>query len=252
MRAGEHQAETLLTFILSSRNDRYQGDSVWRLTTALNFLAANIEAAGESEAIEVIVTDWGSRTPLREVLELTSAAREAVRFLEVAPDLAARLQGESPFPEVLANNAAIRRARGRFIGRIDQDTLVDKAFLVDFLAAVRNDPDNSLASSFLIWGRRSIPRQLTEDAPPLEEIQRFLESCGNWLPKEGGAAGLGSTCPSALSSSIAESGTRSADTMSGFCCGDSWKPNSPCGLSTSTRPRTWKSDSAARSITSAT
>jgi hypothetical protein len=86
---------------------------------------------------------------------------------------------------VLANNAAIRRARGRFIGKIDQDTLVDKAFFSGLFAAVDGTGKDFLESSFLFAGRRSIPRKLTVRSPSGEEVLDFLDCFVRWLPKEG-------------------------------------------------------------------
>src|SRR5207344_1244533 len=90
--------------------------------------------------VEVLVTDWGSDVPLREAVGLTPAAAGVVSFVTVPPTLAVALQGDSPFPEVLALNAAARRARGRYIGRIDQDTLVGERFLRWFFETVEREP----------------------------------------------------------------------------------------------------------------
>ena len=67
---------------------------------------------------EIIVTDWKSDTPLCHALDLSPSAAAMTRFLEIPPECARQEQQDSPFPEVLANNAAIRRARGEFVGRI--------------------------------------------------------------------------------------------------------------------------------------
>ena len=72
---------------------------------------------------------------MQEVLHLSPAAARIVSFLAIPPALARELQQDSPFPEVLAVNAAARRANGQYIGRIDQDTLVGKRFLGDLLRA---------------------------------------------------------------------------------------------------------------------
>ena len=108
------------------------GNSRWRLETALNYVADQVEALGRAEDVEVLVADWGSEIPLREVLRLTPAAAGIVSFILIPPEIARPLQKDSPFPEVLALNAAARRARGTYIGQIDQDTLVGKRFLEVF------------------------------------------------------------------------------------------------------------------------
>ena len=108
------------------------GNSRWRLTTALNYVAQNVEEFGREGDVEILVADWGSEIPLREVLQLSPAAARIVSFIVIPPEIAHPLQKDSPFAEVLALNAAARRARGEYIGRVDQDTLVGKRFLEVF------------------------------------------------------------------------------------------------------------------------
>ena len=175
----------LLSLVISSRNDQHEGNSVWWLQTTLNFVGRNVSLLNLCRQVELIVTDWGSDIPLRKVVELSEEACAITRFLEIPPDIAVKEQKDSPFPEVLANNAAIRRARGEFIGRIDQDTLVDKAFLSGFFTAF-DDPENeSLKSTLMFVGRRSIPKQLTLLSPDFQVVLDFLRTFGKWLPKEG-------------------------------------------------------------------
>lgn len=175
----------ILSLILCSRNDNYAGNPVWRLQTALNYMALRAEQLKIESSMEVIVCDWGSHTPLRKVLSLSPVAARLTRFLEVPPALAVTLQQDSPFPEVLANNAAIRRARGTYIGRIDQDTLVSREFLqyVSRRLAVPS-PDASCESEVMFVGRYSIPLEVAQRCPPFEEIVRYMERFGRILPPE--------------------------------------------------------------------
>src|SRR5262249_49549919 len=118
-----------LSLILCSRNDEYMGNSRWRLETTLNSLGERIHRLGRSADVEVLVADWGSDVPLADAMTLEPAAAAIVSFVTIPPGVARARQGDSPFPEVLALNAAARRARGDYIGRIDQDTLVGDWFL---------------------------------------------------------------------------------------------------------------------------
>lgn len=178
--------DPLLTFVVSSRNDRYEGNSVWRLQTALNFLARNVQEADRMGQVEVIVTDWGSRLPLRQVLALSPAAAQLTRFLEVPPELAAVLQKDSPFPEVLANNAAIRRARGAYIGRIDQDTLVNREFIEHFFGAIAAPAEGGPNEAAVMFAsRRSIPIEVARRCPPFDKVMQYTERFGPCLPPEG-------------------------------------------------------------------
>lgn len=175
-----------LTLIVASRNDNYMGDSRWRLATALNFLGERVHALGRESDVEVVVTDWGSETPLREVIPLTDRAAPLVSFLEVPPPIARREQRDSPFPEVLALNAAARRARGAYIGRIDQDILVGEGFLrffFDMLDGRRRLPVDSLdpTSALLFANRRGIPYRFAQRRPSVRHLERFLARFGSSL-----------------------------------------------------------------------
>jgi hypothetical protein len=178
----------VLSLILCSRNDEYMGHSRWRLETALNHVGDHVRALGRERDVEVLVTDWGSEVPLRDVVALGPAAASIVSFVEVPRALAQELQQDSPFPEVLALNAAARRARGRYIGRIDQDTLVGERFLRQFLAWVEGEApvDVPLDAALLFANRRSIPYRFSVCCPGLPAVKRFIRSFGDRLHVETG------------------------------------------------------------------
>jgi hypothetical protein len=162
------------------------GDSVWRLETALNHLGEQVHAQHLEREVEVVVADWGSEPELRDVLELNPAASRLTRFLHVPRELALELQQDSPFPEVLALNAAARRAKGEYIGRIDQDTLVGARFLREFFE-IRGDErrlDVPMASALLFSGRRDIPYRFAVRRPPLWAVGQFVERRGAALQVE--------------------------------------------------------------------
>jgi hypothetical protein len=166
-----------LSCILCSRNDEYMGNSRWRLETSLNYLGEQAAALGYGpDDIEVIVTDWGSAAPLADVVRLTPAAHRLTRFLHVPPALARARQGASPFPEVLALNAAARRATGSFIGRIDQDTLVGPRFL---RWCIDGAPDPAV---LYFANRRDLPYRLAAASPSLATISRFVAEHGRTMP----------------------------------------------------------------------
>lgn len=112
-----------LTLILATRNDRYNGDPMARLRTSLGRTLANAEAAGLSPGrLEVIVCDWGSEEPVKNVVP----PHPAVRHIHVAKAKADSY--ETPFYETKALNLAARGACGHWVGRVDQDTIVGRRF----------------------------------------------------------------------------------------------------------------------------
>ena len=172
-----------LSLIMCSRNDQYQGDSLWRLQTALNYAGRQVRDLGREDDVEIIVSDWGSEVPLRDAIALTPEAARLVRFLTIPPGIARIEQKDSPFPEVLALNAAARRASGEYIGRIDQDTLVSRRFFETFFW-LREKPRLlvPLDSAVMISNRRSIPYRFAVRRPSQRAVDRYLRWFGRFLP----------------------------------------------------------------------
>jgi len=162
------------------------GNARWRLETALNYVCERVHALGRAEDVEVLVSDWGSEVPLREAVSLEPAAACVVSFLTVPPALARELQRDSPFPEVLALNAAARRAHGDYIGRIDQDTLVGERFLRWFFEMVERtgalDAEATKPETAMFFAkRRSIPYHFAAASPSLRSVTRFVTLFGRAL-----------------------------------------------------------------------
>ncbi|MBM9466621.1 hypothetical protein [Nakamurella leprariae] len=190
----------LISFVLCSRNDQFQGDSLWRLGTSLNVLARTLQELDRLDDAEVVVSDWGSAEPLRDATVLTDEARRIVRFLTVPPELAKAKQRDSPFAEVIAINAAARRSTGEYVGRIDQDTVVGREFLEWFfdtvdprpvaqgghggrLAAARNPEGFRPETTAMIANRRRVPYHLAVRTPALPLIERYVDTFGSRLPR---------------------------------------------------------------------
>ena len=170
----------ILSLILCSRNDAYMGNSCWRLETALNYAAQKIHELKRETDVELVVADWGSDVPLSEVLNLSSEARRITSFVFVPPAIAKSRQGESSFPEVLVLNAAARRARGEYLGRIDQDTLVGRKFLKFFFDAYEKREQFSvpMEKALLFSNRREIPYRFAVKCPPLANVEQLVELFG--------------------------------------------------------------------------
>jgi hypothetical protein len=133
--------------------------------------------------VEVIVIDWGSDTPLRDVLRLTPAAARITSFMYIPKAVADEVRGDSPFPEVLALNAGVRRAKGEYIGRIDQDTILGTHFLGTFFAMYEKPhllvP---LESALFLANRRRIPYRFAVRCPSAWSVDRFVRYFRRFLP----------------------------------------------------------------------
>ena len=140
--------------------------------------------SGRLDDVEVIVADWGSEEPLRDAVRLSEEAARIVRFLTVPVDLAREKQRDSRFAEVFAINAAARRARGDYIGRIDQDTLVGRHFLEWFFRARSNDGGAAfpLDASVMISNRRRIPYHFAVRRPSFPVVERYVSWFDRRLP----------------------------------------------------------------------
>lgn len=176
----------LISLILCSRNDSYMGNSRWRLETSINLALLYAKEANFLNKLEIIVSDWGSKEPLSDVLNLIPEAEDRVKFVHIPSELASKKQKDSKFPEVIALNAAARRASGQYIGRIDNDTIVGAKFFENFSRLLGDE--NSLwfdpADSFMFIERRSIPYRFSSKSYPLEYVYNYIKSYGSKLKIE--------------------------------------------------------------------
>ena len=170
------KSNALISLILCSRNDSYMGNSRWRLETSINLALLNAKDANFLDKLEIIVSDWGSEIPLSEVLNLVPEAKGRVKFVHIPPDIAAVEQKDSKFPEVIALNAAARRANGEYIGRIDNDTVIGADFFRKFEQLHKNNPADELdlADSFLFVERKSVPFRISRLSLPLPQSFEIL------------------------------------------------------------------------------
>ena len=141
-----------LTLILATRNDRYNGDPMARLRVSLTRTLANAEAAGmPMDGLEIIVCDWGSEEPVKNAVPF----HPALRHLHVSKTKADSY--ETFFYETKALNLAARGARGKWIGRMDQDTIVGRRFFEWYVAG------NMEAGSVYFSPRRQLPPSVEEE-----------------------------------------------------------------------------------------
>tara|TARA_B100001094_G_scaffold329325_1_gene391800 strand:- start:75 stop:1130 length:1056 start_codon:yes stop_codon:yes gene_type:complete len=162
------------------------GNSRWRLETSINLALLHAKEADFLEQLEIIISDWGSEFPLSEVLSLVPEATGRVKFVHIPPELSQKEQKDSKFPEVIALNAAARRATGDYIGRIDNDTIVGKEFYSKFVNCIDNKSNLWFKPEdvFMFVERRSIPYRISHKSFPLFYIENYLKWFGEKLKIE--------------------------------------------------------------------
>lgn len=177
-----------LSFVICTRNDGYMGNPMWRLQTSLNYLAAQLAQLGRLAEVEVLVADWGSRVAVNTAVQLSAEAARITTFLVIPPATAAIHNQDSPFAEVFPINAAVRRAQGAYIARIDQDTLVTASFLLRFYEQLEKEADSSEADPFglVFSARRQVPYFYTQGEYALGRVAAFITTWGGVsAPEEG-------------------------------------------------------------------
>jgi len=176
----------LISLILCSRNDSYMGNSLWRLETSINLALINAKNANFLEKLEIVISDWGSEIPLSDVLNLVPEAEGKVKFIHIPPSVAIKEQKDSKFPEVIALNVAARRARGEYIGRIDNDTIVGREFFANFdnLLAKKDSLWFDPSDAFMFIERRSIPYRLSSKSYPINYVSNYIKTYGPTLKVE--------------------------------------------------------------------
>lgn len=186
-----------LSFIIGARNDGYMGNFTWRFETTLNYLADNLQTLGRLDDVEVVVTDWGSQVPLHTTLSVNCAAKRIVRYLLVPSELAVRLQGDSEFPIVLAQNAAIRRSRGEYVTQTDSDILFTPEFLLTLFEILdgRRIIGSPVDHTLIVAKRRQVPWEYISQSPEIAKLDFIIRRFGCFLPvdsvKEFGFAATG-------------------------------------------------------------
>lgn len=145
------QPRPKISYIIASRNDGFCGDPIERLWKTQ---AAIHNCHNDDNAYEIVVVDWGSEEPIGL---LTGVQVKEEQYIYVPPSLAT-----PHFHETRALNLGIRRARGEWVARLDQDTLVGPRF-VEWFRRMSTEADETnyitgVTSYFSL--RRDLPEDL--------------------------------------------------------------------------------------------
>lgn len=185
----------LLSLCLSGRNDNYGFNFKRRFVQAMNFLAWSARKAGVEKQIEVVFADWNSEIPLSRTIRLSDGAAEMVRFLEIPPDLAAEYNPPfSPFSLSAAFNAALRRAKGAYLGIMPADILLTSYALRNLIGILSGTIPVSFdpRAAVISVPRKNIPFYAEEahDFSSPERTEALLLAGDAWMLCDNGPRGL--------------------------------------------------------------
>lgn len=170
-------ASTLLSILLTGRDDDYTLDFKYRITTTINYLARNLRRLNRLDDVDILVTDWGSRVPLAKTLLLSPEAGKICRFLYVPSAVVRATQnGEEIFHASLATNVGLRRGRGEYLIIFGADTLIPEHALEAILALLEgNAPAGVVVNrTYFLLSRYHVPWHFIQRQPTLTEWDRYL------------------------------------------------------------------------------
>ena len=101
-----------ISYILVSRNDNYNGDSVGRCVNTVNHACEIITKNNVRDESEVVLVDWCSKKePLKTAVKnrFCEEAKDILKIVTVQPDIVNKHQGDSPFSEIHTMNMAFRK-----------------------------------------------------------------------------------------------------------------------------------------------
>jgi hypothetical protein len=136
------QPAPYLSVIVTTRNDDHGGDPLRRLQAFVNTFAAQCARTGLDA--ELIVVEWNppdDRPRVSRLLRVPPAAPFPVRIVEVPAKVhdTFRFSAVLPLFQMIAKNAGIRRARGRFVLATNIDIIFSNE-LVEHLASGLLEP----------------------------------------------------------------------------------------------------------------
>jgi hypothetical protein len=136
----------MISFVLVTRNDNYEGNPISRLRTSLQHNLKNLKKHFNNSfnEFEFLIGDWGSDTPItKQMLDVDEYSNVKVIYFNKH----ITSQFNTPFNEVHSLNYLIRNSTNDYIARIDQDIIIGEQFF-EYLR------QNGLNENKLYWSTR--------------------------------------------------------------------------------------------------
>jgi hypothetical protein len=136
----------MISFVLVTRNDNYEGNPISRLKTSLQHNLKNLKKYFNNSfnEFEFLIGDWGSDTPItKKMLDVEEYSN--VKVIYFNKNITS--QFNTPFNEVHSLNYLIRNSNNRYVARLDQDIIIGEQFF-EYLK------QNGLNENKLYWSTR--------------------------------------------------------------------------------------------------
>lgn len=135
----------MISFVLVTRNDNYEGNPIERLKTSLTHNLNTVKKVFTNyEDFEWLIGDWGSENPItKEMLGVEN--HKNVKIVYFNKDITSKF--DTPFNEVHPLNYLIKNSSNEFVARLDQDIMIGE----DFFIYVK---ETTLNKNKLYWSTR--------------------------------------------------------------------------------------------------
>jgi hypothetical protein len=117
----------MISFVLVTRNDNYEGSPMERLKTSLHHNLKNLKKYFNINfnEFEILIGDWGSDTPItKKMLDIEEYSNTKIIYFN--KNLTS--QFDTPFNEVHSLNYLIRNSKNNYVARLDQDIIIGEKF----------------------------------------------------------------------------------------------------------------------------
>jgi hypothetical protein len=188
----ERDEQPYLSVVATARNDDHGGNPLGRLQTFINHLVA--QAARHNVSVELVLVDWNPPAGKPKLAGALRAPAElgpcTLRIIEVSPELHARYNHADNLPlfQMIAKNAGIRRARGRFILATNIDVLFSEEFF-EFLRGRALQPGRMYRLDRL---------DVASEVPVDASVEERLEFCNSHLLRINAREGTFAVTPGGL------------------------------------------------------
>jgi len=175
-----------ISLVIAARNDNYMGNSNWRLETTVNYIAAQVQSIDWLDKVEIIIVDWGSASPLRDVLQMSKAAAQIIRYIEVPINIHEKVCQGSDFPSSIALNVGIRRAKGEFIALTSGDVLWKSDVFKNLFSSDKSSflQKSIFEHSLIVVPRKNIPWDFVNKNPEITGMAKYIDTEGTSLEVE--------------------------------------------------------------------